>query len=147
MNKVRMCVEGKIVASKSIIEILAFFALLCTLRLSLTAEIAKIFAKHTKEKENSMADDYKGYRGKALSVLKISTRLFGAMLKSKLQKEITRASFFPLETADSLHIVIKCLSATTSVAADSVTDIQIRGRKEAHYKIPEKIFREPNKPK
>ena len=54
-----------------------------------------------------MADDYKGYRGKALSVLKISTRLFGAMLKSKLQKEITRASFFPLETADSLHIVIK----------------------------------------
>ena len=34
------------------------------------------------------------------------------------------------------------------VAADSVTDIQIRGRKEAHYKIPEKDFpHEPNKPK
>ena len=97
-----------------------------------------------------MADDnYKGYRGKALSVLKN----FSALVWSDVEITTTKGNYKGIilprsETADPFHIVIKMpIGYNIGVAADLVTDIQIRGRKEAHYKIPEKDFpRDPSKP-
>ena len=98
-----------------------------------------------------MADDnYKGYRGKALSVLKN----FDALVWSDVEITTTKGNYKGIilprsETADSHHIVIKMpIGYNIGVAADLVTGIKINGRKEAHYKIPEKEFPyEPNKPK
>ncbi|MDP3581656.1 MAG: Glu-tRNA(Gln) amidotransferase GatDE subunit D, partial [Ignavibacteria bacterium] len=96
-----------------------------------------------------MADDYKGYRGNALSVLKN----FNALVWSDVEITTTKGKYKGIilprsETADPLHIVIKMpIGYNIGVAADLVTDIQIHGRKEAHYKIPEKDFpRDPSKP-
>ncbi|MFH1417039.1 MAG: Glu-tRNA(Gln) amidotransferase subunit GatD, partial [Planctomycetota bacterium] len=45
------------------------------------------------------------------------------------------------ETADDKHIVLKLVSGyNVGVAADSITRITEHGRREAHYKIPEKEF-------
>jgi glutamyl-tRNA(Gln) amidotransferase subunit D len=53
------------------------------------------------------------------------------------------------ETADPLHIVLKLRSGyNIGVAAESVQAITVHGRKEAHYKIPEKEFPyDPAKPR
>ncbi|MFH1197488.1 MAG: Glu-tRNA(Gln) amidotransferase subunit GatD [bacterium] len=95
-------------------------------------------------------NDYKGYRGKALDTL----RQFGAMVWSDVEIITNKGSFKGIilprsETADPLHIVIKLqVGYNIGLAADSVIDIKISGRKEAHYKIPEKDFPyEPRKPK
>lgn len=112
-----------------------------------------IRAKHAefsaKFAEGKMAEDYKGYRGKALSTLKN----FDAQVWSDVEIETTKGTYKGIilprsETADSFHIVIKMpIGYNIGVAAENVTDIKIRGRKEAHYKIPEKDFpRDLSKP-
>ena len=112
----------------------------------LNAEFAEFSAKNT---EGKMAEDYKGYRGKALSTLKN----FGAQVWSDVEIKTTKGNFKGIilprsETADHFHIVIKLrVGYNIGIAAENITDIKIEGRKEAHYKIPEKDFpRDPSKP-
>ncbi|GJQ31547.1 MAG: glutamyl-tRNA(Gln) amidotransferase subunit D [Ignavibacteriaceae bacterium] len=98
-----------------------------------------------------MADnDYKGYRGQALGVLKN----YSAMIWSDVEVETEAGTYKGIvlprsETADDKHIVIKLRSGyNIGIAADRITNIGIGGRKEAHYKIPEKEFPyDPKKPR
>ncbi|MFA7361433.1 MAG: Glu-tRNA(Gln) amidotransferase subunit GatD [Candidatus Kapaibacterium sp.] len=97
-----------------------------------------------------MADDkYKGYKGKALKVLK----KFKALVWCDVIIATPRADFIGIilprsETADDLHIVLKLRSGyNVGILADSVKNIKVEGRKEAIYKIPEKAFPfDPAKP-
>jgi len=95
------------------------------------------------------ADLYKGYRGRALEVL----QHFHAQVWSDLTIKTTKGEYTGIilprsETADPLHIVLKLRSGyNIGILADAVTGVEIQGRKEAHYKIPEKEFPvSPNKP-
>lgn len=98
-----------------------------------------------------MADDaYKGYKGIALSTLKN----FNAMIWSDVEVKTEDGKFTGIilprsETADEFHIVLKLRTGyNIGLAAQKIQDIKITGRKEAHYKIPEKEFPySPNKPR
>ena len=94
-------------------------------------------------------DSYKGYRGEALDVLK----QYHAQIWSDV--EITTDGghhtgiILPRsETADPFHIVLKLRSGyNIGIAARRIQSITVTGRKEAHYKIPEKEFpKDPKKP-
>ena len=93
---------------------------------------------------------YKGYKGRALDVLKS----FNAQVWSDVRITTTGGEFTGIilprsEGADSLHVVLKLKSGyNVGVLADSITAVDIQGRKEAHYKIPEKEFPyDPKKPR
>lgn len=95
-------------------------------------------------------DDYKGYKGEALSTLKN----FNAMVWSDVNIYTEQSKFTGLilprsETADEFHIVLKLRTGyNIGLEAKKITNIEITGRKEAHYKIPEKEFPyDPKKPK
>ncbi|MBU1421878.1 MAG: Glu-tRNA(Gln) amidotransferase subunit GatD [Bacteroidetes bacterium] len=94
-------------------------------------------------------DSYKGYRGEALSTL----QNFGALVWSDVEITTSRGKYTGIilprsETADQYHIVLKLRSGyNIGIAASKIQDIKIAGRKEAHYKIPEKEFPyDPKKP-
>ncbi len=98
----------------------------------------------------STTADYKGYRGEALSAL----QNFSALVWSDVEVETDRGTFTGIilprsETADAHHIVLKLRSGyNIGIAAGSISDIRIHGRKEAHYKIPEKEFPyDPKRPR
>jgi len=86
--------------------------------------------------------DYKGYRGEALATL----QRFQAPVWSDVTVRTARGQFTGIvlprsETAAPYHIVLKLRSGyNVGVAAGSVAEITVAGRKEAHYKIPEKDF-------
>jgi glutamyl-tRNA(Gln) amidotransferase subunit D len=93
---------------------------------------------------------YKGYKGRALDVLKS----FNAQVWSDVRITTTGGEFTGIilprsEATDSLHVVLKLRSGyNVGVLADSITAVDIQGRKEAHYKIPEKEFPyDPKKPR
>jgi glutamyl-tRNA(Gln) amidotransferase subunit D len=93
---------------------------------------------------------YKGYKGRALDVLKS----FNAQVWSDVRITTTGGEFTGIilprsEGADFLHVVLKLKSGyNVGVLADSITAVDILGRKEAHYKIPEKEFPyDPKKPR
>jgi glutamyl-tRNA(Gln) amidotransferase subunit D len=95
-------------------------------------------------------DSYRGYRGEALEILKS----FDAQVWSDAEVRTDRGTFPGIilprsETADPHHIVMKLRSGyNIGIAARSVQAITIHGRKEAHYKIPEKSFPyDPKKPR
>lgn len=95
-------------------------------------------------------DSYKGYRGEALSTLKNFDALVWSDVEIKTKQGVYKGIILPRsETADSDHIVIKLRSGyNIGIAARHVESIVINGRKEAHYKIPEKEFPyDPKKPK
>ncbi len=98
----------------------------------------------------SGGEAYKGYRGAALDAL----RGFGAEVWSDVEVRTPQGSYTGIilprsETADPLHVVLKLRSGyNIGVAACRIERIEIRGRKEARYKIPEKEFPvDPRKPK
>lgn len=98
----------------------------------------------------STTADYKGYRGEALSAL----QNFSALVWSDVEVETDRGTFTGIilprsETADAHHVVLKLRSGyNIGIAAGSIRDIRIHGRKEAHYKIPEKEFPyDPKRPR
>jgi glutamyl-tRNA(Gln) amidotransferase subunit D len=98
----------------------------------------------------SDASLYKGYKGRALEVL----QHFNAQVWSDLTIKTTKGEYTGIilprsETADALHIVLKLRSGyNIGILADAVTGVEILGRKEAHYKIPEKEFPyDPKKPR
>lgn len=96
------------------------------------------------------SENYKGYKGKSLSTLKN----FNAQIWSDVEIITNKGSYKGIilprsETADKFHIVLKLISGyNIGIAAKNITDIKIAGRKEAHYKIPEKEFPvDPKKPR
>jgi glutamyl-tRNA(Gln) amidotransferase subunit D len=98
----------------------------------------------------SDANLYKGYKGRALEVL----QHFNAQVWSDLTIKTAKGEYTGIilprsETADALHIVLKLRSGyNIGILADTVTEVEIQGRKEAHYKIPEKEFPyDPRKPR
>lgn len=93
---------------------------------------------------------YKGYRGRTLELLK----KFNSTVWSDVELKTNTATFYGLilprsEQADDLHIVLKMKTGyNIGIRYDKVVDIKILGRKEAHYKIPEKEFPySPKKPR
>ena len=94
-------------------------------------------------------EDYKGYRGVALNTL----QKFKTPIWSDVEILTDEGSFKGLilprsETADEFHIVLKIpVGYNIGIAAKRIQSINILGRKEAHYKIPEKDFPyDPKKP-
>jgi len=87
-------------------------------------------------------DDLKGYRGPAAAVL----QKHGVAAWSDVEIESVRGRFRGLilprsETADDKHIVLKLASGyNIGIAAASITRMVQQGRREAHYKIPEREF-------
>lgn len=83
-----------------------------------------------------------GYRGVGWRVLE----RFGVGVWSDVEVETSRGRFRGLvlprsETSDDRHIVLKLDSGyNVGVAAESVSRMVEHGRREAHYKIPEKKF-------
>ena len=89
-----------------------------------------------------MSDAFKGYKGRALEVLKS----FNVRVWSEANVTTTRGDFKGIvlprsENDDDLHIVLKIASGyNVGIAVDTIKDIQEYGYKEAHYQIPEKEF-------
>jgi glutamyl-tRNA(Gln) amidotransferase subunit D len=87
-------------------------------------------------------DKLKGYRDIGAAVLS----RHGVGVWSDVVIESTGGRFEGIilprsETADEKHIVLKLSSGyNIGIAADTITNIDERGRREAHYKIPEKEF-------
>ena len=93
---------------------------------------------------------YKGYKGRALDVLKSFKAQVWSDVRIKTDRGVYTGIILPRsEAADSLHIVLKLNSGyNVGILADSITAVDIQGRKEAHYKIPEKEFPyDPKKPR
>ncbi len=92
---------------------------------------------------------FQGYRGTGKAVLESH----GVGVWSEVEVESTHGRFNGLilprsETSDDKHIVLKLGNGyNIGIAADSITSITEHGRREAHYKIPEKEFPvDPAKP-
>lgn len=97
-----------------------------------------------------MTDDFRGYRGEALSALQSYDARVWSDVEVKTDKGTFTGIILPRsETADPHHIVLKLRSGyNVGLAARSVQAITVQGRREAHYKIPEKEFPfDPKKPK
>jgi len=97
-----------------------------------------------------MTDEFRGYRGEALAALE----RYDARVWSDVEVKTEKGSFTGIvlprsETADPHHIVLKLRSGyNVGIAAGTVQAITIHGRREAHYKIPEKEFPyDPKKPR
>ena len=95
-------------------------------------------------------DAYRGYRGDALATLES----YNATVWSDVEIRTATGTFAGIilprsETADPYHIVMKLRSGyNIGIAAGNVRGITVQGRKEAHYKIPEKDFPvDPKKPR
>jgi len=94
-------------------------------------------------------EQYKGYRGPALSALKN----FSVQVWSDVEVHTTRGDFKGIilprsETADNRHIVLKLRNGyNIGLAVDTITGMRQTGYKKANYKIPEKQFPyDPKKP-
>jgi glutamyl-tRNA(Gln) amidotransferase subunit D len=89
-----------------------------------------------------MSDLFKGYRGRALEVLKsFNVRVWG---EAKIKT--TRGDFQGIvlprsENDDDRHIVLKLATGyNVGIAVDTIQEMVEYGYKEAHYKIPERQF-------
>jgi glutamyl-tRNA(Gln) amidotransferase subunit D len=89
-----------------------------------------------------MSDNYRGYRGEALSTL----QEHNAQVWSDVEIITASGSFVGIvlprsETADADHVVLKLRSGyNIGIEARHIQAITVQGRTEAHYKIPEKDF-------
>ncbi len=108
--------------------------------------------KATTEARRAASNDdspRKSYRGPGAAVLEQYNVGVWSEVKLDSNNGIFAGIILPRsETADDRHIVIKLSSGyNVGIAADSITNITEIGRREAHYKIPEKEFpRDPAKP-
>lgn len=96
-----------------------------------------------------MAEDFKGYKGRALEILKS----YQAQVWGDSEIKTTRGDFRGIilprsENDDDRHIVLKLATGyNVGIDVDTIRGMKEFGRKEAHYKIPEKEFPvSPNKP-
>lgn len=89
-----------------------------------------------------MSDELKGYKGRAKEILES----FHVSVWSDTVVKTTRGEFKGIilprsENDDERHIVLKLITGyNVGIDADTVESITESGRKEAHYKIPEKEF-------
>jgi glutamyl-tRNA(Gln) amidotransferase subunit D len=89
-----------------------------------------------------MIDLFKGYRGKALEIMK----KYNIRVWSETRIETSRGNFKGIvlprsETDDDRHIVLKLANGyNVGISVDTVLNMKEYGYKEAHYKIPEKQF-------
>ncbi|MDD2890916.1 MAG: Glu-tRNA(Gln) amidotransferase subunit GatD [bacterium] len=96
-----------------------------------------------------MADDYKGYRGKAKDTLiEHKVRVWSDVVIDSTRGEFIGIILPRSETADDKHIVVKLRTGyNVGLAVDTITHIKEMSYKEAIYKIPEKEFPyDPKKP-
>ncbi len=98
----------------------------------------------------SEQNDFPGYRSPTLDLLQAQE----AKVWSQATLHTTRGDFTGLilprsETADADHVVLKLATGyNIGVRHDTVREITIHGRKQAHYQIPEKAFpHDPGKPR
>jgi glutamyl-tRNA(Gln) amidotransferase subunit D len=106
--------------------------------------------KFWEECKMAVDNDYKGYRGEALTTLQKFSALIWSDIEVLTADGTYKGRVLPRsETADDKHIVIKLVSGyNIGIASSRVLDIKVTGRKEAHYKIPEKEFPyDPRKPR
>jgi glutamyl-tRNA(Gln) amidotransferase subunit D len=96
-----------------------------------------------------MNDMFKGYKGRALELLK----KYNIRVWSEAHLKTTRGDFKGIvlprsENDDDLHIVLKLDNGyNIGIATDTIEQMTEYGYKEAHYKIPEKEFpTSPDKP-
>jgi glutamyl-tRNA(Gln) amidotransferase subunit D len=96
-----------------------------------------------------MADIFKGYKGRALELLKS----YKIRVWSDTSIKTTRGEFNGIvlprsENDDERHIVLKLITGyNVGVAVDTILEMKEVGYKEANYKIPEKEFPySPEKP-
>jgi glutamyl-tRNA(Gln) amidotransferase subunit D len=95
-------------------------------------------------------DAFKGYRGPGRAVLE----RFGVKVWSDVEVTTRQGRFAGIilprsETADDRHLVLKMATGyNVGIAADAIEQVIERGRREAHYQIPERAFphdaRRPN---
>jgi glutamyl-tRNA(Gln) amidotransferase subunit D len=97
-----------------------------------------------------VSDDFKGYRDPTLTLL----QSHDAKVWSQVVLHTSRGDFSGLilprsETADAEHVVLKLVTGyNIGIHHGTIRDITIKGRKEAHYQIPEKAFPyDPVKPR
>lgn len=93
---------------------------------------------------------YKGYRSRTLEVLKKFNAYIWSDVDLVTEEHTFQGIILPRsETSDEFHIVLKLESGyNIGILWDKVRDIKIKGRKEAHYSIPEKEFPySPKKPR
>lgn len=89
-----------------------------------------------------MGDDLKGYKGRALEVLKS----FNIRVWSEAELITTRGNFKGVilprsENDDDKHIVLKLATGyNIGIAVDTIQDMKEYNFKEIHYKIPEREF-------
>jgi len=89
-----------------------------------------------------MSDIFKGYRGRALEMLKS----FNVRVWSEANVQTTRGDFRGIVLPrsvndDDRHIVLKLATGyNVGVAVDTIQHMEECGYKEAHYKIPEREF-------
>ncbi|MDD3050716.1 MAG: Glu-tRNA(Gln) amidotransferase subunit GatD, partial [Candidatus Cloacimonetes bacterium] len=89
-----------------------------------------------------MLDIFKGYKGRALEVLK----KYNVRVWSDTEASTTRGEFRGIilprsENHDDKHIVLKLITGyNVGVDVDTIIKMKEVGYKEAHYKIPEKQF-------
>lgn len=89
-----------------------------------------------------MVDIFKGYKGKALDILKEhNVRVWGDTLVKTTRGDFEGIILPRSENDDDLHIVLKLISGyNIGIAVDTILDMTEKGYKEAHYKIQEKEF-------
>ncbi len=90
-----------------------------------------------------MADDiFKGYKGRALEVLKtFNVRVWGQTKIKTTRGEFNGTVLPRAENDDDMHIVVKVATGyNIGLDVSTIESIQELGYKEAHYKIPEKEF-------
>jgi glutamyl-tRNA(Gln) amidotransferase subunit D len=87
-------------------------------------------------------EDFKGYHGRALKLLKRLNARVWADVEVATGRGNYRGIILPrAETADDLHIVLKLDNGyNLGLAVDAIDNIKELGYKKAHYKIPEKEF-------
>jgi glutamyl-tRNA(Gln) amidotransferase subunit D len=89
-----------------------------------------------------MIDLFKGYKGRALEVLKsFHIRVWGDATVSTTRGEFNGIVLPRSENDDDKHIVLKLVTGyNIGIDVDTITSMVENGYKEAHYKIPEKEF-------
>ncbi len=89
-----------------------------------------------------MADLFKGYKGKALEILKsYKIRVWSDAVVHTTRGEFSGIVLPRAENDDDLHIVLKMITGyNVGISVDTIIDMKEEGYKEANYKIPEKEF-------
>jgi glutamyl-tRNA(Gln) amidotransferase subunit D len=90
----------------------------------------------------AMNEDYKGYRSPALDVLlKYAAPVWSEVCIRTDEGEFEGLILPRSETADAAHIVLKMITGyNIGLHCGAVESIEVRGRRVANYKIPEKQF-------